>query len=64
MCIMLPCLKRALSLALEHVGNFGMTAAWLQPWRQCVLYVCSNFKPLCHKVIGASKMHASWLADM
>ena len=35
-------------------------AAWLQPpWRQCTLFVCSNFKPLCHKMTSASKMYAA-----
>ena len=42
-----------------------MVAAWLlPPWRQCILFVCSNFKPLCHKVTSASNMYAAnpgWL---
>ena len=38
-----------------------IAAAWLQPWRQCTLYVCSNFKPLCCEVNSASIMYASML---
>ena len=57
---MLPCSQRALILVLEHVGNFGViAAAWLQPWRQCTVYVCSNLKLLCHKMTSASEMYAA-----
>ena len=57
---MLPCSQRALILVLEHVGNFGLiAAAWLQPWRQCTLFVCSNFKPLCCEVTSASIMYTA-----
>ena len=58
---MLSCSQRALILVLEHVGNFGViAAAWLQPpWRHCTLYVCSDFKLLCHKMTSASIMYAA-----
>ena len=59
---MLPCSQRALIWVLEHVGNLGVrsVAAWLQPpWRQCTLFVCSNFKLLCHKMTSVSNMYAA-----
>ena len=57
---MLPYSQRALILVLEQVGNFGtIAAAWLQPWRQCTLFVRSNVKPLCHRMTGVSIMYAA-----
>ena len=61
---MLPCSERALILVLEHVGSFGViAAAWLQSlWRQWILwtlYVCSDFKLLCHNMTSASRVYAA-----
>ena len=52
----LKVVRCALIWVLEHVGNFGVR---LPPWRQCTLFVCSNFKLLCHKMTSASKMYTA-----
>ena len=56
---MLPCSQRALILVLEHMRNDVIATAWLQPWRQCALHVCSNLKLSCHKMTSDSKMYAT-----
>ena len=46
------CMLITISTTCLDVGsNAWEISAWKPPWRQCTLFVCSNFKPLWHKVL-------------
>ena len=44
---------------LDAGSNAWEISAWKPPWRQCTLFVCSNRKPVCHKVTSVSNMYAA-----